>query len=147
MRHKTESEKKMAIEYPMVVVPLESDEGGGFFAFAPDLPGCMSDGETPEAAILSLTDAMGEWLTAQAERGAEIPAPGDASRRALEREEKLIEAMQALLDYRKGADEKIKTLERKLAELLALTRDELGRHRVCLADPRTDLGRDMPVKH
>ncbi|MGL4237450.1 type II toxin-antitoxin system HicB family antitoxin [Tabrizicola sp.] len=137
----------MANDYPMVVVPLEAEDGGGYFAFAPDLPGCISDGPTPQEALASLMDAVGEWLSAQAERGVEAPAPGDANRRALEREEKLYQAMEAALEARKGADEKIQKLERQLAELLALTRDELGRPRVTMADPRSEIGREVRTKH
>jgi antitoxin HicB len=137
----------MAVEYPLVVVPLDADEGGGYFAFAPDLPGCISDGETPQEAIASLIDAVEEWLSAQAERGVVAPEPGDATRRALEREEKLYQAMEAALAARKGADEKIHKLERQLAELLTLTRDELGRPKVTYSDPRSEIGRDLRTKH
>ncbi|MGH1356548.1 MAG: type II toxin-antitoxin system HicB family antitoxin [Thalassovita sp.] len=34
-------------DYPIVLVPLCEEDGGGFAAYVPDLPGCMSDGETP----------------------------------------------------------------------------------------------------
>jgi hypothetical protein len=40
-----------SLEYPVVVEPLSGEEGGGFAAIAPDLPGCMSDGDTPEEAL------------------------------------------------------------------------------------------------
>ena len=39
------------LTYPVVVEPLPEEEGGGFAAIVPDLPGCMSDGETPEEAL------------------------------------------------------------------------------------------------
>ncbi len=38
------------LEYPVIISPLSEDDGGGFLATVPDLPGCMSDGETPEEA-------------------------------------------------------------------------------------------------
>ena len=41
------------LEYPVVIEPLSKDDGGGFAAIVPDLPGCMSDGETPEEAAAS----------------------------------------------------------------------------------------------
>jgi hypothetical protein len=31
---------------PVIIEPLPQDDGGGFVALVPDLPGCMSDGET-----------------------------------------------------------------------------------------------------
>jgi hypothetical protein len=37
--------------YEIRVKPLPPDEGGGFLAWVPDLPGCMSDGRTPIEAI------------------------------------------------------------------------------------------------
>ena len=43
--------KKPALNYPFEVLPLSKDEGGGYAITFPDLPGCRSDGETPEKAI------------------------------------------------------------------------------------------------
>ena len=37
--------------YPFLIRPLAKDEGGGFLIEFPDLPGCVSDGETIEDAI------------------------------------------------------------------------------------------------
>lgn len=37
--------------YPFELRPLTKAEGGGWLITWPSLPGCMSDGETPEAAI------------------------------------------------------------------------------------------------
>ena len=33
------------LEYTVVVEPMTAEDGGGFVATVPDLPGCMSDGE------------------------------------------------------------------------------------------------------
>jgi integrase len=41
--------------------PLIADEGGGWLITFPDLPGCMSDGETPEEAIENGRDLP--WLS------------------------------------------------------------------------------------
>lgn len=38
-----------AEDYPIEVRPLAEEDGGGFLATFPDLPGCMADGETPGA--------------------------------------------------------------------------------------------------
>lgn len=46
------------LEYPVIVSPLPLEEGGGFLATVPDLPGCMSDGETPQEAIINVQDAI-----------------------------------------------------------------------------------------
>lgn len=39
-------------------------EGGGFLVTFPDLPGCMSDGESIEEAVANAADAESEWLSA-----------------------------------------------------------------------------------
>ncbi len=63
------------LEYPVVVEPLAAEDGGGFAALVPDLPGCMSDGETPEEAILNVRDAIRTWIDAAQAMGRTIPAP------------------------------------------------------------------------
>ena len=44
------------------------------FAF-PDLPGCLSSGETVEEAFKNAEDAKHEWLLAAIEEGISIPEP------------------------------------------------------------------------
>jgi predicted RNase H-like HicB family nuclease len=61
----------------MVVLPLDEAEGGGFSACAPDLPGCMGDGETPEEAATDLLRAVDEWIDEAQRLGRAIPNPGD----------------------------------------------------------------------
>jgi antitoxin HicB len=63
------------LEYPVVVEPLAAEDGGGFAALVPDLPGCMSDGDTPEEAILNVRDAIRTWIDAAQATGRTIPAP------------------------------------------------------------------------
>ena len=43
---------------------LTEAEGGGWLATFPDLPGCMSDGETPEEAVQNAREAEISWLAA-----------------------------------------------------------------------------------
>jgi antitoxin HicB len=57
---------------------LTEDEGGGFLIEFPDLPGCLSDGETPEAAIASGRDAVLCYLRSCREFGDPIPEPGSS---------------------------------------------------------------------
>jgi len=63
------------LEYPIVVEPLPAEEGGGFLATAPDLPGCMSDGETPEEAVANIQDAIVAWIEAARDLGHAVPKP------------------------------------------------------------------------
>ncbi|MDX3928822.1 MAG: type II toxin-antitoxin system HicB family antitoxin [Shinella sp.] len=67
--------RKSALEYPVIVSPLPEEEGGGFAATVPDLPGCMSDGETPQEAVSNVVDAIAAWIEAAHELGREIPPP------------------------------------------------------------------------
>ena len=62
--------------YPLEIRPLAAEEGGGWLATFPDLPGCMGDGETPEAAITDGYSAAQAWLTVAQNCGDAIPKPG-----------------------------------------------------------------------
>ena len=62
-------------DYPMTVEPLSPEDGGGFLATAPDLPGCMSDGPTPEDAVRNLGDAIAVWIATANELGRAVPPP------------------------------------------------------------------------
>ena len=48
---------------------LTQEEGGGWLATFPDLPGCMSDGETPEEALHNAAEAETAWLVANKQWG------------------------------------------------------------------------------
>jgi antitoxin HicB len=61
--------------YRFEVRPLSEEDGGGFLASFPDLPGYMSDGETYEQAIANARDAFAAWIAAYEEEGRAIPAP------------------------------------------------------------------------
>lgn len=45
------------------------------FATAPDLPGCISDGDTPEEALASVRDAIAMCIEAAHDLDRAIPAP------------------------------------------------------------------------
>lgn len=66
-------EDYMAMPYRMEIVE-DSDEGG-FVASYPDLPGCISCGETVEAAAANAQDAKRAWLEAAMEDGIAIREP------------------------------------------------------------------------
>ena len=63
-------------EYPFTIRPLSADEGGGYLIEFPDVPGCMSDGETPEEAIVNGRDALKGCLLMAKELGRPLPEPG-----------------------------------------------------------------------
>lgn len=61
--------------YGHIIAPLSAEEGGGYMITFPDLPGCMSDGETMEEALINGRDAFTSWVSAQTDMGRQIPAP------------------------------------------------------------------------
>jgi antitoxin HicB len=61
------------IAYRFTVRPLTDD--GGYLIEFPDLPGCMSDGETVEEAIVNGVDAMRGWIDAMNAEGHPVPQP------------------------------------------------------------------------
>jgi predicted RNase H-like HicB family nuclease len=63
------------LEYPVLIEPLSPDDGGGFLATAPDLPGCASDGESPEEALANIREALAAWIEAAQDMGRAIPSP------------------------------------------------------------------------
>lgn len=63
------------LEYPVLISPLSVEDGGGFLATVPDLPGCMSDGETPQEAITNVQDAIAAWIEGARELGRDVPPP------------------------------------------------------------------------
>jgi len=62
-------------DYPFQITPLTEEDGGGFLITFPDLPGCMSDGETYAEAIENGRDAFKAWMGAYIEDGNDIPKP------------------------------------------------------------------------
>ncbi|WP_423209048.1 type II toxin-antitoxin system HicB family antitoxin [Paracoccus yeei] len=69
--------KNDSMKYALIVEPAGDGEDG-FYAFFPDLPGCMGDGDTPESAIADAREAFDAWMQIQAERVEELPQPGSA---------------------------------------------------------------------
>jgi antitoxin HicB len=63
-------------DYPFSIRPLTADEGGGYLIEYPDLPGCISDGETIPQTIANGRAAQAAWITAMREAGRPIPPPG-----------------------------------------------------------------------
>lgn len=63
----------MNLPYKIEVVS-DPDEGG-YVARYPELPGCMTAGETVESVIKNAADAKKAWLEAALEEGTEIAEP------------------------------------------------------------------------
>lgn len=76
-------------EYPILIAPLSSEDGGGFIAIVPDLQGCMSDGETQEEALKNAQQAVLEWIDAASQTGKKVPAPHSAAERGMKQKRDL----------------------------------------------------------
>lgn len=63
----------MQISYRMEIV--EDKQEGGFVVSFPELPGCITCGETIESAIANAMDAKKAWLETALEQGIEIQQP------------------------------------------------------------------------
>ena len=72
----TRSKNRNLDQYQFTVRPLSKDEGGGYLVEYPDLPGCMSDGETIEEAIANGRDALRDCVDVFEESGRKLPKPG-----------------------------------------------------------------------
>lgn len=63
----------MSLPYKMELIP--DLEEGGYTVCYPDLPGCLTCGETVEEAFNNAMDAKKEWIKAALEEGIEIDEP------------------------------------------------------------------------
>ncbi|GHU78717.1 DNA repair protein HhH-GPD [Clostridia bacterium] len=68
----------MRLPYRMEIV-TDPDEGGYVVSF-PDLPGCITSGETVESAVMNAHDAKNTWLAAALEDRIAIPEPNTTGR-------------------------------------------------------------------
>ena len=60
-------------QYLVVLRPLSREDGGGWVASVPDLPGCMSDGETALESLANVEGAIEEWKDAAMAMAAPFP--------------------------------------------------------------------------
>ncbi len=65
----------MKLEYAVRIERLAESDGGGYLATVLDLPGCMSDGATPEEALKNVQEAIESWIEAAKEWKQDIPKP------------------------------------------------------------------------
>jgi antitoxin HicB len=65
------------LPYHLVMVRDETPDGGlsGWVVWVEELPGCVSQGETPEDAIRMIREAMEAWIEAACDAGDTIPSP------------------------------------------------------------------------
>ncbi len=61
----------MKLVYPAAFYPCEE---GGYTVVVPDLPGCVTEGDSLAEAILMGEDAASGWVLTELEDGNEVPA-------------------------------------------------------------------------
>lgn len=71
-------EEYMSLPYKSEIVPDAAE--GGFVVSFPDLPGCISCGDTVEEAVKNATDAKRAWLEAEIENNIPINEPDKAKK-------------------------------------------------------------------
>lgn len=67
----------MKLIYPAIFYPFEN--GNGYTVEVPDLPGCVSEGDTLADAILMGTDAASGWVLDELEDGNDLPTASSIS--------------------------------------------------------------------
>ena len=63
----------MSSAYNIRLTQLSPEDGGVYLAWVPDLPGCMSDGNTPEEAYANAMDAIDDWISEAIRLGRVVP--------------------------------------------------------------------------
>lgn len=68
----------MKLLYPAIFKPL-SEIKSGYCVVFPDLPGCVTQGDSLENALEMAVDAASGWILTSMEDGEEIPKPSKHS--------------------------------------------------------------------
>ena len=89
----------MKYVYPAVLSP---DPSGGYTVIFPDLPGCVTEGDTLAEALYMASDAMAGWLYCTEDIGETIPEPSEIDRIAVEPGESVTFVMADVGAYRRA---------------------------------------------
>ena len=57
------------------IILFWSEENGAYLAEVPELPGCMSDGSTPQKALANAEKVIKDWIETAQALGRPIPEP------------------------------------------------------------------------
>jgi antitoxin HicB len=136
------------MDYDIVISKLDDEDG--YAAYAPDLPGCLSDGDTHEEALENCKLAILEWIDEANNRGMVIPKPGDAAKFAHEAREELFRELRAVVEWQDAIHDRQESLDKKMEEIherldnidawrrfdLITNREEITEHRLLLTGGR-----------
>lgn len=106
------------MNYPIVIRDLPEEDGGGFLAYAPDLKGCMTTGDTQEEVLADIKLAIDEWRDAWTQMGREMPEPHSAAKRARAEHESILKAVAELSAKTDDVEAKLEQLRRDFEEHL-----------------------------
>jgi len=67
----------MKMIYPAIFYPFEDSVTKGFTVDFPDLPGCVTEGDSLSESLEMAVDAASGWLLSELESNNDIPAPSD----------------------------------------------------------------------
>jgi len=98
-------------EYDIIIVKLTDEDGGGFAGFVPDLPGCISDGETRLEAMANTENAIKEWIDAQKGRGLPVPKSGSFAEAVRENYHQMAIKLNEIIDHLSSIDSRVEKLE------------------------------------
>lgn len=118
-------------EYLIVVSPLSEEDGGGFVARVPDLPGCFGDGESQGDALADASRAIVEWIDEYSKMGRDIPQPGSMAEEARHHRDAEIKLITDLRDRLREnekdfahLDSRLDTIESDIQHLLDVVDNE-----------------------
>ncbi len=72
----------MKLTYPAIFEPYE--DGPGYVVTVPDLPGCVTEGDSMDDAIYMAKDAASGWVLDELEDGKPVPIASKSSEIQLE---------------------------------------------------------------
>jgi antitoxin HicB len=72
MSKRKDSTYYLALPY---TIQITREDESTWFAWVVELPGCMTEGDTPEEAADMIQDALASWLAVALEDGRPIPEP------------------------------------------------------------------------
>lgn len=71
----TTLDRYLGLPYHMTLVRDGDGNGAGWVAGVEELPGCTSQGATPDEAVNGIQQAMAAWITGALQEGRDVPEP------------------------------------------------------------------------
>ncbi len=106
----------MKIQYPLRVHKAEE---GGYWAEFPDLPGCVTEGDTLKETLDNAQEALSGWIASKFERNFEVPIASSPKGKSIHLIEPYPEVMVPLLLRKIRAE--IGLSQKEVAKKLAIT--------------------------